>query len=98
MVLVSDVPTLFARSKNPIKDCFHSEVIELKYLKNHQPSYSDSYLMSMTKKQLIEQIRILEHNVNVVNEQSENQYRLLSRVSDDEIKKVIKERENENQN
>ena len=70
----------------------------MEYLKNRQPSYSDSYLMSMTKKQLIEQIRILEHNVNVVNEQSENQYRLLSRVSDDEIKRVIKEIENENQN
>ena len=67
----------------------------MEYLKNCQPSYSDSYLMSMTKKQLIEQIRILEHNVNVVNEQSENQYQLLSRVSDDEIKRVIKEIENE---
>ena len=67
----------------------------MEHLKNHQPSYSDSYLMSMTKKQLIEQIRILEHNVNVVNEQSKNQYRLLSRVSDDEIKRVIKEIENE---
>ena len=51
--------------------------------------------MSMTKKQLIEQIRILEHNVNVINEQSKNQYWLLSRVSDDEIKRVIKEIENE---
>ena len=96
MTLASDVPTLFARSKNPIKDCFHSGVIELKYLKNCQPSYSDSYLMSMTKKRLIEQIRILEHNINVINEQSENQYHLLSRVSDDEIKRVIKEIENEN--
>ena len=71
-------------------------MIELKYLKNYQPTYSDSYLMSMTKKQLIEQIRILEHNINVINEQSENQYHLLSRVSDDEIKRVIKEIENEN--
>lgn len=52
--------------------------------------------MSMTKKQLIEQIRILEHNINVINEQNENQYHLLSRVSDDEIKRVIKEIENEN--
>ena len=67
----------------------------MKYLKNYQPSYSDSYLMSMTKKQLIEQIRILEHNINVINEQSENQYRLLSKVSDDEIKRVIKEVEND---
>ena len=74
------------------------EVIKLKYLKNYQPSYSDSYLMSMTKKQLIEQIRIFKHNVNVVNEQSENQYRLLSRVSDDERKSIIKEIENENKN
>ena len=48
----------------------------MNYLKNHQPSYSDSYLMSMTKKQLIEHIRILEHNIDVVNEQSENQYGL----------------------
>lgn len=70
----------------------------MNYLKNHQPSYSDSYLMSMTKKQLIEHICILEHNINVVQEQSENQYRLLSRVNDDEIKRVIKEVENENQN
>ena len=73
-------------------------VIKLKYLKNYQLTYSDSYLMSMTKKQLIEQIRIFKHNVNVVNEQSENQYRLLSRVSDDEIKRIIKEIENENEN
>ena len=67
----------------------------MNYLKNHQPSYSDSYLMSMTKKQLIEHIRILEHNIDVINEQSENQYRLLSKVSDDEIKRVIKEVEND---
>lgn len=73
-------------------------MIELKYLKNYQPTYSDSYLMSMTKKQLIEHIRILEHNIDVANEQSENQYRMLSRVSDDEIKRVIKEVKNENQN
>lgn len=65
------------------------------YLKNYQPSYSDSYLMSMTKKQLIEHIRILEHNIDVANEQSENQYRLLSKVRDDEIKRVIKEEEND---
>ena len=52
-------------------------MIELKYLKNYQPSYSDSYLMSMTKKQLIEQIRILEHNIDVVQEQCDNQYKLL---------------------
>lgn len=67
----------------------------MNYLKNHQPSYSDSYLMSMTKKQLIEHIRILEHNIDVANEQSENQYRLLSKVSDDEIKRIIKEVEND---
>ena len=67
----------------------------MNYLKNHQPSYSDSYLMSMTKKQLIEHIRILEHNIDVANEQSENQYRLLLKVSDDEIKRVIKEVEND---
>lgn len=54
--------------------------------------------MSMTKKQLIEQIRILDHNINVINEQGENQYQLLSRVSYNEIKKVIKEIGNENQN
>ena len=96
MSLKSDVDTLFVRSKFCIKSWFYSGVIELKHLKNCQPSYSDSYLMSMTKKQLIEQIRILEHNINVINEQSENQYHLLSRVSDDEIKRVIKEIENEN--
>ena len=49
----------------------------MKYLKNYQPTYSDSYLMSMTKKQLIEQIRILEHNIDVVQEQCDNQYKLL---------------------
>ena len=52
-------------------------MIELKYLKNYQPTYSDNYLMSMTKKQLIEQIRILEHNIDVVQEQCDNQYKLL---------------------
>lgn len=67
----------------------------MNHLKNHQPSYSDSYLMSMTKKQLIEHIRILEHNIDVVQEQSENQYRLLSRVSDDEINRIIKEIEHD---
>jgi hypothetical protein len=49
----------------------------------------------MTKKQLIEHIRILEHNIDVVQEQSENQYRLLSRVSDDEINRIIKEIEHD---
>lgn len=36
--------------------------------------------MSMTKKQLIEQIRILEHNIDVLQEQSDNQYKLLMEV------------------
>lgn len=58
----------------------------MKYLKNHQPSYSDSYLMSMTKKQLIEQIRILEHNIDVIQEQSDNQYKLLSSIDSDKNK------------
>ena len=71
------------------------EKTSMNYLKNHQPSYSDSYLMLMTKKQLIEHIRILEHNIDVANEQSENQYRILSKVSDDEIKRVIKKVEME---
>lgn len=62
------------------------EVIELKYLKNYQPTYSDSYLMSMTKKQLIEQIRILEHNIDVLQEQSDNQYKLLSSIDSDKNK------------
>lgn len=53
----------------------------MNYLKNHQPSYSDSYLMSMTKKQLIEHIRILEHNIDVIQEQSDNQYKLLLRLT-----------------
>lgn len=52
----------------------------MKYLKNYQPTYSDSYLMSMTKKQLIEQIRILEHNIDVVQEQCDNQYKLLMEI------------------
>ena len=52
----------------------------MKYLKNYQPTYSDSYLMSMTKKELIEQIRILEHNIDVLQEQSDNQYKLLMEV------------------
>ena len=59
---------------------FICEVIKLKYLKNYQPTYTDSYLMSMTKKQLIEQIRILEHHVDVLQEQSNNQYKLLMEV------------------
>lgn len=67
----------------------------MKYLKNYQPTYSDSYLMSMTKKQLIEHIRILEHNIDVAQEQSDNQYKLLSRINDNEIKRVIKEIEND---
>ena len=61
-------------------------MIELKYLKNYQPTYSDSYLMSMTKKQLIEQIRILEHNIDVLQEQSDNQYKLLSSIDSDKNK------------
>lgn len=61
-------------------------MIELKYLKNYQPSYSDSYLMSMTKKQLIEQIRILEHNIDVLQEQNDNQYKLLSSIDSDKNK------------
>ena len=52
----------------------------MKYLKNYQPIYTDNYLMSMTKKQLIEQIRILEHNIDVLQEQSDNQYKLLMEV------------------
>ena len=55
----------------------------MNYLKNHQPSYSDSYLMSMTKKQLIEFIRILEHNIDVLQEQSDNQCKLLSQIDTD---------------
>ena len=34
----------------------------------------------MTKKELIEQIRILEHNIDVLQEQSDNQYKLLMEV------------------
>ena len=55
-------------------------MIELKYLKNYQPTYSDNYLMSMTNKELVEQIRILEHNIDVLQEQSDNQYKLLMEV------------------
>ena len=55
-------------------------MIELKYLKNYQPTYSDSYLMSMTKKELVEQIRILEHNIDVLQERNDNQYKLLMEV------------------
>lgn len=38
-------------------------------------SYSDSTLMSMSKKELIEQIRILEHNYNAANSFLEQQAR-----------------------
>ena len=38
-------------------------------------SYSDSTLMSMSKKELIEQIRILEHNYNTANSFLEQQAR-----------------------
>ena len=34
----------------------------------------------MTKKELIEQIRILEHNIDALQEQSDNQYKLLMEV------------------
>ena len=67
----------------------------MKHLKNYQPSYSDSYLMSLTKRQLIEQIRILEHNIDVIQEQSENQYNLLMKVNKDELDRIIKEIEND---
>ena len=59
------------------------EKTAMNYLKNHQPSYSDSYLMSMTKKQLIEFIRILEHNIDVLQEQSDKQCKLLSQIDTD---------------
>ena len=36
--------------------------------------------MSMTKKELIEQIRILEHNIDVLQERNNNQYKLLMEV------------------
>ena len=36
--------------------------------------------MSMTKKELVKQIRILEHNIDVLQEQSDNQYKLLMEV------------------
>lgn len=39
--------------------------------------------MSMTKKELIEQIRILEHNIDVLQEQSDNQYKLLLSIDSD---------------
>ena len=52
----------------------------MKYLKNYQPTYTDNYLMSMTKKQLIEQIRILEHNIDALQERNDNQYKLLMEV------------------
>ena len=55
-------------------------MIGLKYLKNYQSTYTDKYLMSMTKKELVEQNRIMEHNIDVLQEQSDNQYKLLMKV------------------
>jgi hypothetical protein len=51
--------------------------------------YSDSTLMSMTKRQLIEQIRILENNIEAVEERTDRQYKLLTeRYFKDEYKKL----------
>lgn len=52
----------------------------MKKLKNYQPSYSASYLMTLTKMELIEQIRILEHNINVQEEQIENQKKYMKEL------------------
>lgn len=52
----------------------------MKKLKNYQPSYSASYLMALTKVELIEHIRILEHNINVQEEQIENQKKYIEEL------------------
>lgn len=49
-------------------------------LKNYQPSYSESSLMALTKVELIEHIRILEHNINVQEEQIENQKKYMEEL------------------
>ena len=52
----------------------------MKLLKNYQPSYSDSALARMTKEELIEQIRILEHNIGTQVECIENQKKYMERL------------------
>lgn len=46
--------------------------------------YSESYLMSMSKKELIEIIRILEHNCKVKEECNDRQYTMLCESFDKE--------------
>ena len=40
-------------------------------------TYSDSTLKALSKARLIEYIRYLEHNIQVVEERNDNQYKIL---------------------
>lgn len=48
-------------------------------------TYTDGTLKSMTKDQLIEHIRCLEHNWRVAEERIDNQYKLLCKVNEETI-------------
>lgn len=47
--------------------------------------YKDSTLMRMSKKDLIEQIRVLEHNWSVTGESSERKTRLLEEICENVV-------------
>lgn len=56
--------------------------------------YSDSTLQHMTKAELIEYIRCLEHNLKNAEEMNENQYGLLRElVNKDDILKLLKNKQ-----
>lgn len=78
-VIRSDIKYLFPKARGNGKPAL-SMIQFLEMYRGTELTDSDSYLMSMTKKQLIEQIRILEHNIDVLQEQSDNQYKLLMEV------------------
>lgn len=44
--------------------------------------YADSTLQSMTKQELIEYIRCLEHNLQNVEEMNQRQYEILNKVAE----------------
>lgn len=53
----------------------------MKRLRNHQKSYTDSTLSAMTKTQLIEHIRILEQNIDALQERCDNQTAYLHEIT-----------------
>lgn len=47
-----------------------------------ESKYTDSTLQSMTKQELIEYIRCLEHNLQNVEEMNQRQYEMLNKVAE----------------